>query len=347
MRNTLFIVFFIALLSCMSSHLSAQVDPGTDNLTHWYSFDDGTANDQVSGVHGVVVGDAIIADGALHIDSLDQWVELPGDLVLVQDYEAITVSTWFTPDDSANNGFHMVVYFGDTVDDLGSNGFFISPCRGDDMSRAAISCGVTVEPWTAENGVNGPETNDGLLHHMVVTIDDAELNFYVDGEWMGMAELLDLNALWNISQNYAYIGRGGYTADPVLLGAIHDVRIYNKALSGEEVLYLYQNDPTTAVENQVSTQPQDFQLAQNYPNPFNPSTTIEYSLSKATTARVSIYNMLGQKIVTLADGLHRAGTFKVAWNGLDEFGQPLNSGLYIYKLETENFSFAKKMLLMK
>jgi hypothetical protein len=347
MRKLFVIALFVALVHFIPAHVNAQVDPGTDNLTHWYSFDDGTANDQVGDAHGVVVGDAIIADGALQIDSLDQWVELPGDLVLVQDYEAITVSTWFTPEDSANNGFHMVVYFGDSVDGLGSNGFFISPCRGDDVSRAAISCGVTTEPWTAENGVNGPETNDGILHHMVVTIDDAELNFYVDGEWMGVAELLDLNALWNISQNYAYIGRGGYTADPVLLGDIHDVQIYNRVLSGEEVLFLYQNDPTTAVENRVSTQPQDFRLAQNYPNPFNPSTTIEYSLSKATTARVSIYNMVGQKVATLVDGLHQAGTFKVIWDGLDDFGQSVNSGLYIYKLETEDFSSAKKMLLMK
>ncbi len=325
----------------------AQVDPGTDNLTHWWAFDDGTANDLVGQAHGIVVGEALITDGALQVDSLDQWVELPGDLILVQDYNMISVATWFTPDEGANNGFHMVVYFGNTVSDWGSNGFFISPCRGDDVSRAAISCGAETNPWEAENGVNGPETNDGILHHMVVTIDDAQLDFYVDGDWMGSAELLNQNALWNISQNYAYIGRGGYTSDPVLLGEIHDVRMYNKALSAEEVLYLYQNFPVSAVEQSIGSQPQDFHLAQNYPNPFNPSTTIEYALPKATMARLTIYNMVGQKVATLVDGLHQAGTFKATWNGADESGQAVNSGLYLYKLETEQVSVTKKMVLMQ
>ncbi len=326
----------------------AQVDPGTDNLTHWWSFDDGTANDQVGEAHGVIIGEAPIVDGSLHIDTLDQWIELPADLIMVPDYDAVSVATWFTPTDSANNGFHMVVYFGDSNESgLGSNGFFISPCRGDDVSRAAISCGEEAEPWTAESGVNGPETNDGILHHMVVTIDDAQLDFYVDGEWMGAAELLGDNALWNLSSNYAYIGRGGYTADPVLLGEIHDVRMYNKLLSQDEVLHLYENFPVSAVEQRVGSQPQDFNLGQNYPNPFNPTTTIEYALPNTTAARLTVYNMVGQKIATLADDLHQAGTFKAAWNGMNDFGNAVNSGLYIYKLETENYSMTKKMVLMR
>src|SRR5210317_1360203 len=85
----------------------AQTDPGTDNLIHWYSFDDSTANDQVGEAHGTVVGDAIIADGSLHIATLDQWVELPGDLLMVSDYNAISVTTWFTTVADSNNGFHM------------------------------------------------------------------------------------------------------------------------------------------------------------------------------------------------------------------------------------------------
>ncbi len=346
-RKSMVAILMLVILTWVNN-VTAQVDPGTENLTHWWSFEDGTANDQVGEAHGTVVGDAIIADGALHIDSLDQWVELPGDLIMVMDYFSITVATWFTPD-TTNDGYHMVVYFGDSNESgFGSNGFFISPCRGDDVSRAAISCGVENNPWEAENGVNGPETNDGILHHMAVTIDDWELHFYVDGEWIGNAELLnDDNRLWNISQNYAYIGRGGYAADPVLRGEIHDVRMYNRALNEDEVIYLAQNSPVSGVEHQVGTQPQDFNLAQNYPNPFNPSTTIEYSLPNATMATLSVYNMVGQKVATLSEGLHQAGMFKVIWNGLDNSGHKLDSGLYIYKLETEKFSSTKKMLFIK
>lgn len=343
MQSTL--VIFFLLFSSVS--LMAQVDPGTDNLTHWWSFDDGTANDKVGVAHGTVIGDALIADGSLNIDTADQWVELSGDAISVPAYNAITVTTWFTSVAEANTGYHMIVYFGDSVGGMGANGLFISPCRGDDVSRAAISCGNETAPYSVETGVNGPETNDGVLHHMVITIDDAELNFYVDGEWMGTAELTGDNALWNISPNFAYIGKGGYTGDPVFLSSIHDVRLYNRALNDGEVAYLFQSGPFTQVENRASAQPQDFILAQNYPNPFNPSTTIEYSLPNATTATLSVYNMVGQKVATLSDGLQLAGTFKVTWNGLDDFGHQVNSGLYIYKLETENFSCSKKMLFVK
>ncbi|MDZ7346281.1 MAG: LamG domain-containing protein, partial [candidate division KSB1 bacterium] len=258
LMTRLFIIF-----SILCSVVTAQTDPGTENLTHWWPFDDGTANDQVGAAHGTVIGNAVIANGSLYIESLDQWIELPGDIIGIPDYKAVTVAVWFTPTADANNGYHMVVYFGDSLNGFGSNGFFISPCRGDNVSRAAISCGQITNPWEKENGVNGPETNDGILHHMVVTIDDAELNFYVDGEWMGVAELTGDNALYNISPNYAYIGRGGYTADPVLLSEIHDVRIYNRVLTGDEVAYLYQHFPSAGVQDRGDMAPQAFQLAQN------------------------------------------------------------------------------------
>ncbi|RPI01166.1 MAG: T9SS C-terminal target domain-containing protein [Calditrichaeota bacterium] len=64
-------------------------------------------------------------------------------------------------------------------------------------------------------------------------------------------------------------------------------------------------------------------------------------------ATLSVYNMAGQKVATLSDGLHQAGTFKVSWNGLDDLGCPVNSGLYIYRLETENLSRTKKMIIVR
>lgn len=336
----------IVILILMSACLTAQIDPGTENLTHWWSFDDGTANDMVGEAHGTVIGNAEISGGALHIDSLNQWVELPGDLILVADYAGITVSTWFTTMADSNDGYHMIVYFGDTIGGLGANGLFISPCRGDDVSRGAISCGNESAPYNAESGANGPETDDGNLHHMALTIDDFELIFYVDGEWMGTAELSEDNALWNISPNYAYIGKGGYSDDPVLRGDIHDVRVFNRALNDGEIFYLYEDTPTSKVENSDAL-PNDFVLGQNYPNPFNPATTIDYSLPYAANATLSIYNMLGQKVATLADGLHQAGAFQVTWNGLDDSGRQMNSGFYIYKLESESRVETRKMLLLQ
>jgi hypothetical protein len=93
--------------------------------------------------------------------------------------------------------------------------------------------------------------------------------------------------------------------------------------------------------------PSEFDLAQNFPNPFNPSTTIEFAIPAASSVKLSVYNMLGQQVVTLVDKVYQAGTYSATWNGLNSAGQAVESGVYLYKLETETFSSAKKMLLMK
>ncbi|HPG39325.1 MAG TPA: FlgD immunoglobulin-like domain containing protein [bacterium] len=340
-------VFVFVLMTAFA--VTAQVDPGSENLKHWWPFDDGTANDQAGEADGYVNGDAVISGGSLHITDLDDWVEVSGDEVAVNSFIGITVATWFTSMADSNNGYHMIVYFGDSVNDLGSNGLFISPCRGNDVSRAAISCGNVSAPYNAETGVDGPETNDGLLHHMAMRINETQLSFFVDGEWLGTADLSAANTLASISPNFGYIGRGGYNGDPVFRSVVHDVRVYDRALDDEEILFLFESGPgdLTQIENNPGEQPQDFNLAQNYPNPFNPTTTIEYSLPVASKATLSVYNMSGQKVATLSNGLQQAGTYSVTWNGADDFGRQVSSGLYIYKLETETFSRSEKMLLMK
>ncbi|MCK6623047.1 MAG: choice-of-anchor D domain-containing protein [Calditrichaceae bacterium] len=79
--------------------------------------------------------------------------------------------------------------------------------------------------------------------------------------------------------------------------------------------------------------PTELVLKQNYPNPFNPATTIEYDLPQDGNVTVAIYNMLGQKVKTLANGFHLAGVHRVEWNGTDERGNHLASGVYFYHLQ--------------
>ncbi len=85
-----------------------------------------------------------------------------------------------------------------------------------------------------------------------------------------------------------------------------------------------------------------YKLEQNYPNPFNPSTVIGFSLAKAGNTRVEVYNMLGQKVATLLNKELGAGSHKVKFNGSN-----LSSGIYFYKLQSDNFISIKKMILMK
>ncbi|RJP80230.1 MAG: T9SS C-terminal target domain-containing protein [Candidatus Zixiibacteriota bacterium] len=98
--------------------------------------------------------------------------------------------------------------------------------------------------------------------------------------------------------------------------------------------------------------PQSFALHQNFPNPFNPVTTIQYDLPELSQVKITIYNMLGQKVVTLADGLQTAGYKKVMWDS-QRAGVVLASGIYVYHFEAtgkvtgKTFTTAKKMLLLK
>ena len=90
-----------------------------------------------------------------------------------------------------------------------------------------------------------------------------------------------------------------------------------------------------------------YTLSQNYPNPFNTSTNIDYSLSVAGDVKVTIYNLLGQKVVTLVDGFQAAGDHTATWNGLNEFGNTVASGIYTYELRTSNVVLHRKMTFIK
>ncbi len=93
--------------------------------------------------------------------------------------------------------------------------------------------------------------------------------------------------------------------------------------------------------------PQSFRLEQNYPNPFNPNTTFNFALPKQSQVRIDIFNVLGQKIKTLADTEYPAGRYSVDWNGINDNGSAAASGIYFYRMSADNFQDTKKLMLLK
>ncbi len=93
--------------------------------------------------------------------------------------------------------------------------------------------------------------------------------------------------------------------------------------------------------------PSHFILDQNYPNPFNPFTTISFSLSSVGDVRLEIYNLIGQRIASLVSERLGAGKYEVQWDGRDQSGATVSSGIYFYRLETRDAIISKKMLLLK
>ncbi len=95
------------------------------------------------------------------------------------------------------------------------------------------------------------------------------------------------------------------------------------------------------------TQNRIYTLEQNHPNPFNPTTSITFDVPEAAEAKLTIYNMMGKRIRTLFHGQATAGQHQVVWNAANEQGVKVASGVYIYKLEANNFQAMKRLILMK
>ena len=93
--------------------------------------------------------------------------------------------------------------------------------------------------------------------------------------------------------------------------------------------------------------PDVFALHQNYPNPFNPITTIQYDIPEESHVRIDIYNVLGQKVAKLVDTFHQPGFHTVNWDGTNMLGSALSSGMYFYRIQANNFTAVKKLLLVK
>ena len=93
--------------------------------------------------------------------------------------------------------------------------------------------------------------------------------------------------------------------------------------------------------------PQEFSLSQNYPNPFNPECRIKYALPNNTEVNLSVYNVLGQKVKTLVDKHEAAGHKTVCWDGTDDNGNKVASGIYFYRIQAGDFADSKTMILMK
>ena len=99
--------------------------------------------------------------------------------------------------------------------------------------------------------------------------------------------------------------------------------------------------------NELNNTVNSYELSQNYPNPFNPSTAIQYSIPQESHVRIDVYNVIGQKIITLVDGMKKPGNYEIRWNGSN-----LSSGVYFYSINAtgikgENFFTIKKMMLLK
>ena len=106
-------------------------------------------------------------------------------------------------------------------------------------------------------------------------------------------------------------------------------------------------ETTTSGVKSNGTIPAEYALSQNYPNPFNPTTNIDFDLKANSIANLVIYDIVGRKVRTLVDAPMTAGQHSVMWDGRDDAGNMLTSGIYFYRLTAGNNFWTKKMMFLK
>jgi len=156
--------------------------------------------------------------------------------------------------------------------------------------------------------------------------------------------------LYNLSNDPISPGEGKFLSLPVTVSPNSIDKI---KLGIDEIVLADQNAVEIPVDYGKTSVPKTFELSQNYPNPFNPTTTIKYSLSSVgdgaetlpTTLR--IYNVLGEVVRTLVDEPRSPGIYYQVWDGKDDQGKEVASGIYFYRLKAGKFSETKKMVLLK
>ncbi len=120
---------------------------------------------------------------------------------------------------------------------------------------------------------------------------------------------------------------------------------YNKWWAIDNVIIRGYSDGIGVKEN--VREPNSFNLYHNYPNPFNPSTTISYYLPGSEKVRVTVFNSLGQEIRTLVNGRQSQGLQTIQWDGKDNHGVSVSSGIYIYRVQAGSTVKSGKMMMLK
>jgi len=175
---------------------------------------------------------------------------------------------------------------------------------------------------TVASLVRGTNFNNSTFYHVVVTIPSSGYNFPTNAKLRFMCDASDNN-------DDVYI-------DDVEWRGLSTVT----ATGGVNLLAV--SGPTDVLAEATPEMPDEFRLSQNYPNPFNPVTEISFALPTAMNVRLDIYNVLGQRVTTLVDAHLEAGEHACQWDASQH-----SSGVYFYRLQTDDIIETRKMVLMK
>ncbi|MDH4070727.1 MAG: choice-of-anchor D domain-containing protein, partial [Ignavibacteria bacterium] len=186
----------------------------------------------------------------------------------------------------------------------------------------------------------------------------SEFSFYVSN--IGLEELVVTDIILSDPDQFSVdltsfnVAPGEYTEltlgfSPLMAGEISATLVINSNDPNQDSLTVELSgmgdtpvDVTTGKEL-----PTEFSMAPNYPNPFNPTTTIRYALPVASEVSVVVYDILGRMVKTLVSGEHEAGYHQASWDGTNNTGQIVGSGVYVYRIHAGSYTLTRKMLFIR
>ncbi len=210
--------------------------------------------------------------------------------------------------------------------------------RADDAFLAGYYTGSAYYDNASDPGMVKPNT---WYHMFFYYNEDSDYTYLVVHDTLDQVVFENTMPIGDLKDEYQttfplFVGFGGGGSDSYLNGYIDELRIEN-----------YQFVTGIKDQNRMAPIPAKYALSQNYPNPFNPNTCIAYQLPNAENVRLIVYNVLGEKVRTLVHARQAAGVHTAQWDGRDDAGKVLPSGIYFYRLKAGKFSAIKKMILMK
>jgi subtilisin family serine protease len=223
------------------------------------------------------------------------------------------------------------------------NGNLIFSIHEDDNGFPGSQIGSTVahplellDPGT-DNYINlletGAEVAQSQYYHIVFILSDPANSVKIRFD-SGLDDLL---------QNYSEMYVNGQWRKIKDAFAAPNNLPYNLPLKSEIIRY----DIVNSLDDQPGQVARNFELLQNFPNPFNPATTIRFMLAKQGPVTLTIFDILGREIVTLIDEVKLAGSHEIIWKGKNRHGSQVPTGIYFYRLKSDEGVISKKMLLVK
>ena len=199
--------------------------------------------------------------------------------------------------------------------------------------------------WTAVSGnleENADGSGSGPAVLWVAILPGSGSNIYFAATSTGVYSTTNLNG-----NSTNWVQEGASTIGNVIVDMVKARAADGLVVAATHGNGIYSNTFATSVEEGDSSLPEEFALHQNYPNPFNPSTTISFSLARDSQTSIKVFNIQGKQIATLLNEHKKSGNHTITWDGKDQNGRDVASGIYYYRLETPFTVATQKLTLLR